>query len=249
MEKFTVDGIVIRTSVTGEADRIVWILTRDRGLIRAFAKGARGTKSRLHSTTSLFAYCEFSFTEKNNVFSVREAQLKEVFFDLRRDMQTLTLAQYFCEIISKVIPENCDEDFYLRLLLNSLHFLCKANKPPLFLKSVFELRLTCAVGYMPSLVACDECGEFLTDIMYFNCQNGKLLCSKCGMGGSFADIPAAVVSAMRHICYSDFNKIFSFELSEDGLIILNRITEKYLKNSVEQNFKLLDYFFDIQKMD
>lgn len=246
MEKFTVDGIVIRTSVTGEADRIVWILTRDRGLIRAFAKGARGTKSRLHSSTSLFAYCEFSFSEKNNVFSVREALLKEVFFDLRRDMQTLTLAQYFCEIISKIIPENCNEDFYLRMLLNSLHFLCKGNKPPLLIKSVFELRLTCAVGYMPSLVACDNCGEFLTDTMYFDCQSGMLLCGKCGYGKKLADVPSAVVSTMRHICYSDFNKIFSFELGEDNLTILNRITERYLKNSVEQDFKLLDYFFDIK---
>ena len=43
MEKFTVDGIVIKSSVTGEADRIVWVLTRNRGIIRAFAKGARGT--------------------------------------------------------------------------------------------------------------------------------------------------------------------------------------------------------------
>lgn len=246
MEKFTVDGIVIRTSVTGESDRIVWILTRDRGLIRAFAKGARGTKSRLHSSTSLFAYCEFSFSEKNNVFTVREALLKEVFFDLRRDMQTLTLAQYFCEIISKIIPENCNEDFYLRLLLNSLHFLCKGNKPPLLIKSVFELRLTCAVGYMPSLVACDNCGEFLTDTMYFDCKSGMLLCGRCGYGKKLADVPSSVVSTMRHICYSDFNKIFSFELGEDNLCVLNRITEKYLKNSVEQDFKLLDYFFDIK---
>ena len=70
MEKFTVDGVVIKTSVTGEADRIVWVLTRDRGIIRAFAKGARGTKSRLHGGTSLFCYCEFTFSEKNNVYNI-----------------------------------------------------------------------------------------------------------------------------------------------------------------------------------
>ncbi len=64
MEKFTVDGLVIRVSATGESDRIVWVLTRSRGLIRAFAKGARGTKSKLHGGTSLFTYCDFSFYEK-----------------------------------------------------------------------------------------------------------------------------------------------------------------------------------------
>ena len=75
MEKFTVDGVVIKTSVTGEADRIVWVLTRDRGIIRAFAKGARGTKSRLHGGTSLFCYCEFTFSEKNNVYNINNTYI------------------------------------------------------------------------------------------------------------------------------------------------------------------------------
>ena len=70
MEKFNIEGIVIKTSVTGESDKILWILTRNRGIIRAFAKGARGTKSRLHSGASLFAFCDFAVYEKNDVICV-----------------------------------------------------------------------------------------------------------------------------------------------------------------------------------
>ena len=55
MEKFNTDGIVIKTSVTGESDMIVFVLTRTRGIIRAFAKGARGMKNKLHAGSSLFA--------------------------------------------------------------------------------------------------------------------------------------------------------------------------------------------------
>ena len=162
MEKFTIDGVVIKTSVTGESDRIVWVLTRDRGIIRAFAKGARGTKSRLHSGTSLFCYCDFTFSEKNNVYNVSEALIKEVFFDLRKSMVTLTLSQYFCEVLMKCVPEKCEEEIYLRLLLNSFHFLCKGTKPDLLVKSVFELRLACVAGYMPSLIACNNCSDKLS---------------------------------------------------------------------------------------
>ncbi|MBR3767252.1 MAG: DNA repair protein RecO [Clostridia bacterium] len=247
MEKFTIDGIVIRTSVTGEADRIAWVLTRDRGIIRAFAKGARGTKSRLHGGTSLFAYCNFSFTEKNNAYNISEAQVKEVFFDLRKSMETLTLAQYFCEVIAKAIPEKCYEEVYLRLLLNSLHLLCKSDKHELLIKSVFELRLVSVAGYMPSVVACENCGEYLTDIMYFNCQTGELFCSSCGKQHLLPAVPSSVVSAMRHICFSDFSKIFSFELPEDMLLLLNRLTENYLRSALGQEFKLLSYLSEINK--
>ena len=247
MEKFTVDGVVIKTSVTGESDRIVWILTRERGIIRAFAKGARGTKSRLHGGTSLFCYCDFSFSEKNNVYNISEAQVKEVFFDLRKSMETLTLSQYFCEVLMKSVPEKCEEEIYLRLLLNCFHFLCKGQKHELLIKSVFELRLTCIAGYMPSLIACNECNEYETDEMYFNCADGSLLCDSCGRGLAAPRVSKGVISAMRHIAFSEFSKIFSFELNEASLEVLNRLTESYLKSVFGQDFRLLDYLKDIPK--
>ena len=246
MEKFNVDGIVIKTSVTGESDKILWILTRNRGIIRAFAKGARGTKNRLHSGTSLFAYCDFAVYEKNDVFHINEAQVKEIFFDLRNDISTLTLAQYFCEVMLKTLPETVSGEEYLRLLLNSLHFLCTKEKPMLLIKSVFELRLTALAGFMPSLVACDKCGEFETDTMYFNCDNGLLYCKNCGKYTDAPSFPLSVITAMRHIIFSQFSKIFSFEISEDLLETLNFITGKYIENAFQQKFKLLDYFNSVK---
>ena len=247
MEKFSVDGVVLKTSVTGEADRIVWVLTRDRGIIRAFAKGARGTKNRLHSGTSLFAYCTFTFYEKNNTYNVNEVQVKEIFFDLRKSMETLTLAQYFCEVMLRIMPEKCEEEIYLRLILNCFHFLCKGTKSELQIKSVFEMRLVTEAGFMPAVVGCDSCGEFSSETMYFDCATGKLFCDKCGNKIPCPRVSLSVIEAVRHICFSDFSKIFSFEISEIALAQLNRITEQYLKSSFGQDFKLLDYFKDINR--
>jgi len=242
MEKFNVDGIVIKTSVTGESDKILWILTRNRGIIRAFAKGARGTKSRLHSGASLFAFCSFAVYEKNDVFHINEAEIKEIFFELRTSIENLTLAQYFCEVLLKTLPENVVSDEYMRLLLNCLYFLCKEKKPVLLIKSVFELRIASLAGYMPSLVACDNCGEFESEEMFFNCENGLLLCSSCGKNTEAPLLPLPVITAMRHIVFSSFEKIFSFSLPDELLEKLNIITQKYLENCFQQKFRLLDYF-------
>ena len=140
-------------------------------------------KSKKGAATSLLAYSDFTFSKAKDTFSVEEALVKEVFFELREDVSKMALAQYFCEVLLKTLPENVVSDEYMRLLLNCLYFLCKEKKPVLLIKSVFELRIASLAGYMPSLVACDNCGEFESEEMFFNCENGLLLCSSCGKNG------------------------------------------------------------------
>ncbi len=243
MEKFTVEGVVIKTGITGESDRIVCVLTSERGVIKAFANGARGTKNKLHAGSSLFTYGTFSFTEKNGIFTLNEVEIKNVFFDLRNELEGLALAQYFCEVLLQCVPHGNSEPEYLRLMLNSLHFLCKGNKPALLIKAVFELRVCCLAGYMPSLVACDGCAEYETPSMYFDCQTGLLFCKNCGAGKNLPEIPLSVISAMRYVVFSEFEKSFSFGLNPELLKKLNRLTELYLSNCFQEKFRTLDFFY------
>ena len=243
MEKFNTDGIVIKTSVTGESDLIVFVLTRSNGVIRAFAKGARGMKSKLHAGSALFAYCGFSFSEKNGVYHVAEAEVRNIFFALRGDMAKLSLAQYFCEILLKTLPDGQTDEEYLRLMLNALYALCENKKEILQVKAVFELRLASLSGYAPPVHACAGCGKFRTDEMYFNCLTGDLFCGACGRGEDAPRVPFAVVAAMRHIIFSPFENVFSFHLSPDLLPVLTRLTETYLQNCFQMKFRLADFFW------
>lgn len=245
MEKFTTDGIVLKTSVTGESDRIVYILTAERGVIRAFAKGARSPKSRLHAGTAQFVYGSFSFSEKNGVFNVRETMEQQTFFSLSLDLKKLTLAQYFCEVLLRVTPDGDSDPEYLRLMLNALYVLSREKKTPEAVKAVFELRLTAMAGYSPSLIACDTCGAFQTPGMYFHCETGKLYCERCGEQTGAVKLPLSVISAMRHIVFSSSKKIFSFEMSHDGLLLLSKITETYEKNCFQQKFRLLEFYYAV----
>lgn len=240
--KFNEDGIVIRVQNTGEANRIVTVLTREHGILRAFAMGARSTKSRLQSGTALFAYCNFLFDEKRDVYTIREAEIKNVFFELRSSIENLSLAQYFCEAASKTVPADGTGVEFLRLLLNSLHFLCDGSRPALLVKAVFELRLACVSGYMPNLIACDICGEYETEPMYFDLAEGKLFCCECGGQTPFTPLPLAVIRAMRHIVFSEFDNIFSFSLPPELTVALSECTEKYLMYSTNEKFALLDFY-------
>lgn len=241
MEKFNADGLVIRVQTTGETTRIITILTAEHGVLRAFAKGARGPKSKLQSATSLFAYCRYSLVKSKETYIVSEADIKEVFFDLRNSLEALALAQYFCDAAARTIPEDGTGDEFLRLLLNSLHFLCKDNKDRRQLKAVFELRLAVLSGYMPALVACDNCGTFESAVMYFDPFRGKLLCDNCTQTEGIA-LPLSVISAMRHIVFAPFDRLFSFTLSEPLLNTLEQCAETYFLSVTQQKYKTLDYY-------
>ena len=88
-------GLVIKEQTIGESDRLVTLLTADYGLIKAFVHRAKQSKSRLGSATTLFAYSDFTLYRTKDAFSVSDAVPVEVFFNLRRDIERLTLAQYF----------------------------------------------------------------------------------------------------------------------------------------------------------
>ncbi len=234
------DGLVIKETSTGENDRIVTVLTKDLGIVRAFANGAKKIKSRSQCATQLLSYSRFSIYKSKENFIIDDAQSIEVFFKLRDDIEKLALAQYFCELAGELAPEAEEAEDYLKLMLNSLHFLANGTRPQLMLKAVTELRMLCISGYLPDLTACAGCGKFEDAFMYFDQENGQIFCSDCNIQGKPAGM--GVLTAMRHICYSDFVKLYAFTLADDSLNTLSKITESYLITHVQRKFKTLEFF-------
>lgn len=242
MLKITAPGLVIKEQSIGEADKLITVLTAKHGLVRAFSRGAKKTKSKKLAATSLLAYSDFTFSKTKDAFSVEEALVKEVFFELRNDVQKMALAQYFCELAYEFCEEDFESEEILRLFLNSLWLLKDARKSAHFIKAVTELRLMSLSGYMPDLVACEKCGEYQTDIMFFSSESGKIYCKNCMPSAPCKSITSSVVTAMRYVTLSDFEKIFSFTLKDEALQSFCSLTEDYLLNKTQRKFKTLEFY-------
>ena len=244
-ETIITNGIVLRESATGERDRLVTILTEKIGVVRAFANGAKGAKSKSASATDLLCFSKFTLYRSNsNVFTVREASVIEIFFPIRQDLIKLSLAQYIAEIAADFSPREAEAGEQLSLVLNSLSFIANEKRPILLVKASVELRLLTLSGYMPALVACDGCGEYEKETMFFDVDGGKLFCSDCVNEKKKGVFPVTlgVLSAMRHICFSESKKVFGFSLPENSLKSLNVLTERYLLSIAGRRFKTLDFF-------
>ena len=139
--QFNTEGLVLNEMNVGETDRLVTVLTKKEGVLRAFAKQANRTSSGKLAATRLFCYSRLSVYKGRDKYIIDDAKPIEVFFELRKNLEGLTLAQYFCELSISMAPREAPAGDFLRLLLNTLHFLCKGTRPLLLLKSVVELRL------------------------------------------------------------------------------------------------------------
>lgn len=245
--RFTTEGLVIKEMNVGESDRLVTLLTREFGIVKAFASGAKNIKSKKGAATALLTYSSFTILNKKGTNRIYEAVPIAQFFSMGEDIETLALSQYFCELGLVFGTENSPNEEFLRLLLNSLHFITKEKRSLPLIKAITELRTAVLCGYSPNLVACEGCGCFEADIMYFNLSDGSLLCSDCNETKEGRTIDKTLLSAMRHIVYSEFSKLYNFEIPEISANALSDITERFISLQTDYRFKTLDFYTSIKK--
>ncbi len=248
--KFSTDGLVIKENNVGESDRVVQVLTRDKGLISAFVSGARKPKSKNAAATALLCYSHLTFTQTKDTYRITESEAINVFFELRSDIERLSLAQYICELCQVLVPFGVEGEDYLRLALNSLHFIAKGKMDIRSVKALTELRMMVIAGFMPDLVGCRECGTDLEFPLWLDLAGGDMLCNGCksaeSVGGQFAELDKTTFAAMRHIVYSDFERLYSFSLPPENARYLSFVTERYLMAQTDRKFKTLEFFHSLE---
>jgi DNA repair protein RecO len=240
-------GLVIKEQTIGESDRLVTVLTRDEGVLRAFAKRAKNMKDSKSSATQLLCYSRFNIYKGRDKYIINDAFPIEVFFDLRKAITKLALAQYFCQLAAELAPEGVEASEFLRIVLNTLHFLCKDKRPELVLKSIFEMRILTCAGYMPNLIYCEDCGAYEAEKMHFTVGEGKIFCDDCFVKTEELSVTLgqAAMKAMRHIVYSDFEKLYSFSLSDTAAKELSVACETYMLNIIQKRLDTLEFYHSL----
>lgn len=241
-------GLILREQSIGERDKLVTILTETRGVLRAFVRGGKSVKSKNGAATGKFCYAAFSLTQSRDSFTVTEAQPLEMFFQLRDSLDKLALGEYFLELGYACAPPEEPAEEILRVLLNSLYYLCHDTYPAKQLKAVTELRLLTISGYAPNLVACAHCNTFETPTMYLDIQEGLLYCEACAPASALFPLSTGLLNALRHIEFSELRMLYAFCMDEPLLEELAYLTETCLTRRLERKFRTLDFYHSVQSL-
>uniref|UniRef100_UPI004055DE46 DNA repair protein RecO n=1 Tax=Acetatifactor sp. TaxID=1872090 RepID=UPI004055DE46 len=152
MQEFTwVTGMILKQTPIGEYDRRICLLTKEKGKISAFARGARRPGNRLAAATNPFSFGIFKLYAGRDSYTVSEAEIQNYFQDLMTDYIGAYYGIYFAEVADYYTRENNDEREMLKLLYQSMRALCAPALPNELVKCIFEVKAIVVNGEYPGI--------------------------------------------------------------------------------------------------
>ena len=237
-QTITVTGMVISTMPISDYDKRIVILTKERGKITAFARGARRPNSSLLAATNPFAFGEFEVFEGKNSYNVSKASIHNYFRELTMDVEAAYMGFYFLEFADYYCQENNDEKEMLKLLYQSLRALSSPNFKKELVRVIFELKALTINGEGPSVFSCMHCGD-RENLTSFSVRRGGMFCPKCKDKQGTVSISESARYTMQYIVSGTVEKLYTFRVSDEVLQELKSIMQEYLSYYVKHKFKSL----------
>lgn len=195
------EGVVLRTQKLGEADRIITLLTRGHGRIRAVGKGVRRTRSKFGSRLEPFTHVDLQVYEGRSLDVVQQAETITSYGDrVVDDYARYTSGTAMLETAERLTAEEKEPSVQQFLLLvGGLRTLAEATHGPGLVLDAFLLRSLAVAGYAASFGDCARCAR-PGPHPFFNVPAGGAVCGTCRPGGSVSparetlDLLAALLS-------------------------------------------------------
>nr|WP_322097565.1 DNA repair protein RecO [Nakamurella alba] len=186
-------GVVLRVTKLGEADRIVTLLTRRTGKVRAVAKGVRRTKSRFGSRLEPCSHVDLQIYAGRNLDIVTQAETVDPFHArLAADYSRYTTATAMVETAERLAAEEKEPALRLYLLLvSALRAMDETGRDPSLVLDAFLLRAMALAGWAPALTECARCGTPGPHAA-FHVPSGGALCAGCRGPGVARPAPATI---------------------------------------------------------
>lgn len=242
VNQISVTGMVLAATPMGEYDRRIVILTKERGKISAFARGARKPNSALVGLTSPFSFGEFTVYEGRTSYTLMSASISNYFQELRLDVEGAYYGFYFLEMAGYYAREANDETGLLKLLYQTCRALVNPHIPNRLIRRIYELRAVTVNGEGPQVFECVCCRGTEQDMM-FSVKRGGLVCSRCMEVGHVSDarpLHPSTLYTLQYIVSSPIEKLYTFVVKEEVMEELEEIVTDYLAEYLGKSFKSLE---------
>lgn len=176
------EAFILRSVNVGEQDKIVVFFSRDKGIIRGVAKGARKFGNRFGSSLEPLSWIKIFYYEKERkeLVTVSNCDIIESFFEIQKDPQTHFTLSYFAELVEEFFPTRAKEDTLFRLLISVLQAIKRGGDLNL-LTAYFEAWFLKINGLLPDLKRCKNCHQEITDFGWLSPRKDGLYCGRCAV--------------------------------------------------------------------
>jgi DNA repair protein RecO (recombination protein O) len=236
---YTTDGVVVRTSNLGEADRIITLVTPVHGLIRGVAKAARKPGSKVGGHLDLLKHVSVSVRETRTLHGLSQASTVDGFRGLRDDLERFSRASYVSEMAERFSVENGANQPLFRLLIDVLGSLETTDNPEMTIH-FFEMRLLQLSGFAPELSRCVETGVDLEPANHlYSADRGGLVSSDARPVGETALLPASLntIKLLRFLSRTNTSGAGAMKPSEGENRQLSRILRAHIHHVLDRGLR------------
>ena len=246
---YRLTGLVIHRRDMGEADRIVSLLTPDRGRIDLLAKGVRKITSRKAGHLDVFTYVRLQVAKGRTWDIITQAEAIRTFPRIRSSLPRTAHAYYIAELLYALAPEEQEDRELFDLALETLGYVETATNL-LVVSRWFEAHLLRVTGFQPQLYVCPLCGAPLDveQVNYWVPQAGGAVCPTCGVGQKGGrPLPARVLKLMRFLHTRPYTHVRELPLRTDVLLELEGYMQAYLRHVLERDIRALKFLHRLRQ--
>lgn len=239
-ELITVKGMVLSVMPVGEYDKRVVLLTKERGKITAFARGARRPKSPFVAAANPFALGNFSLYEGKSSYTLVHAALLHQFTELALLQPGVWYGFYFLEVADYFGREYTDEQDMLNLIYVALKALQRPGADNALIRAIFEMRTLVIQGEYPDVFHCQSCGK-QEELTTFSPAAHGMFCQNCrSQAPDGQSLRYAALYALQYMMTSPLGRLFQFTLTQSIREEICRIVHPYFQANTDHSFKSLE---------
>ena len=247
-------AIILHHTDYGEADRIVTFLTADHGRMKGFARAARKSRKRFGAALEPFAEVQLHWVARSSaeLVSLRDAELVKMRSGLRRNLETLTLAGYGCELTEALFDESGVGVEVFQLLQAFLDHLDSAGYSA-EARLLMEIRMLSLAGYAPHLQHCADCfGALPNGPVSFSAAADGSLCPACDAGRATLRIDRLTLGSFGRILQTPLTSFAGFTLGarsrREGRALLNDALQRHVHRPLK-SLEFLTRFSPAEAVD
>lgn len=230
-------GIILRTQKLGEADRIITLLSPERGVIRAAAKGVRRTSSKMGATLEPFMEVDAQIVIGKSLHTITQAQLIHPYGQaLVADYAAYTAAYAMVETAERLTDSEAESIApQYRLLHGAIAALARGGLEPGTVLDSYLLRALSTAGWAPSFTHCVRCGA-VGPHQAINIPLGGAVCHDCRPAGSLSPSPQTM-TLLAALLAGDWETVNASDLA--ARTQAGNIVSSYLQWHLERAVKSL----------
>lgn len=239
--KFYLDeGIVLKGSDFGEGHRLLTIITKELGKIKAVAYGAKKVKSKKRGALLEFSRTNIYLRQSNDYFIVEQAEGIEYFPNLYGNKDLLHAAGQIAWLTDRFWPLGQLNPKLYNWVLYSLRLLNSGVWPRIVLRN-FELKLLAFTGFRPITTHCAVCRKpYRGEVWYFGAGEGGIVCPSCRPEeGIYFEIFPEVVKGMNALLLASPEKLPELLLDERVVDRVRTILEYFLGYQIGEPIRLI----------